>query len=73
MLGAEEDDKEWLSASRERTAEVLRARKALKRKMGLAAAKFNGEAKDWIEFAQDLGCAQCARHSLLRRAWYREL
>ncbi len=47
-------DTSWMASSRERTAQVLQARKALKRKMALAAAKFNSDAKDWIEFAQDL-------------------
>jgi hypothetical protein len=59
LFNAAEEDVVWLSASRERTAEVLRERKALKRKMGLASAKFNSEAKDWIEFAQDLGWVGC--------------
>lgn len=48
-------DAVWMVASRERAAQVLRARKALKRKMALAANKFNSNAKDWIEFVQELG------------------
>lgn len=53
--GAGEDDTEWLNQSRERTARVLEKRKQLKRRMMLAAARFNTDKKGWVKYAQSLG------------------
>lgn len=43
------------SLSREQTAAVLRQRRQLKRRMVMAASRFNGESKQWIEYGQELG------------------
>lgn len=53
--GGEEGDSGWMSTSRAVTAARLRERKQLKRKMALAAAKFNAEPKRWVDYAVDLG------------------
>lgn len=43
---------EWLERARARTAEVLQERKKMKRRLGLAARKFNSGTKGWLEYAQ---------------------
>jgi hypothetical protein len=40
---------------REETAAVLRSRRQLKKRLALAAAKFNTDQKGWIEVLQELG------------------
>ncbi|CAM9693544.1 unnamed protein product, partial [Hapterophycus canaliculatus] len=45
----------WLERARARTAEVLQERKKMKRRLGLAARKFNSGSKGWLEYAQELG------------------
>ncbi|CAM9741848.1 unnamed protein product, partial [Ectocarpus sp. 8 AP-2014] len=45
----------WLERARARTAEVLQERKKMKRRLGLAARKFNTGTKGWLEYAQELG------------------
>ncbi|CAN0034927.1 unnamed protein product, partial [Ectocarpus fasciculatus] len=45
----------WLERARARTAEVLQERKKMKRRLGLAARKFNSGTKGWLEYAQELG------------------
>lgn len=42
----------WLERARARTAEVLQERKKMKRRLGLAARKFNTGSKGWLEYAQ---------------------
>lgn len=42
----------WLERARARTAEVLQERKKMKRRLGLAARKFNSGSKGWLEYAQ---------------------
>lgn len=42
----------WLERARARTAEVLQERKKMKRRLGLAARKFNTGTKGWLEYAQ---------------------
>lgn len=42
----------WLAKSREKTAEVLRQRKQLKKRMALAATRFNTDKKGWVQYAQ---------------------
>jgi golgi-specific brefeldin A-resistance guanine nucleotide exchange factor 1 len=46
---------ELLRLSQLRAAEVLRQRKQLKRRLALAAQRFNSDTKHWIEYAQELG------------------
>lgn len=43
---------EWLERARARTAEVLQERKKMKRRLGLAAERFNTGSKGWLEYAQ---------------------
>lgn len=43
---------EWLERARARTAEVLQERKKMKRRLGLAAQRFNSGSKGWLEYAQ---------------------
>ena len=50
--GDDRDGREWLAKSREKTAEVLRKRKQLKRLMHMAAEKFNTDKKHWVEYVQ---------------------
>lgn len=45
----------WLERARARTAEVLQERKKMKRRLGLAARKFNSGSKGWLEYAQVSG------------------
>lgn len=42
----------WLERARARTAEVLQERKKMKRRLGLAARKFNTGSKGWLEYTQ---------------------
>lgn len=46
------DELAWLERARARTAEVLQERKKMKRRLGLAAERFNTGAKGWLEYAQ---------------------
>jgi len=60
----EEDGNEgsaWLAKSREKTAEVLRKRKQLKRLMHMAADKFNTDKKHWVEYVQVSVCPLLCR------------
>lgn len=50
--GAGDDELEWLERARARTAEVLQERKKMKRRLGLAAERFNTGSKGWLEYAQ---------------------
>lgn len=50
--GAGDDELEWLERARARTAEVLQERKKMKRRLGLAAERFNTGSKEWLEYAQ---------------------
>ncbi|CAM9476739.1 unnamed protein product, partial [Sphacelaria rigidula] len=52
--GAGDDELEWLERARARTAEVLQERKKMKRRLGLAAERFNTGSKGWLEYAQEL-------------------
>ena len=49
------DGRAWLAKSREKTAEVLRKRKQLKRLMHMAAERFNTDKKHWVEYVQVRG------------------
>ncbi|CAN0516987.1 unnamed protein product, partial [Laminaria digitata] len=49
------DELSWLESARARTAEVLQERKKMKRRLGLAAQRFNTGSKGWLEYAQELG------------------
>ncbi|CAM9924459.1 unnamed protein product, partial [Ascophyllum nodosum] len=51
----EEGEMSWLERARARTAEVLQERKKMKRRLGLAAQKFNSGSKGWLQYAQELG------------------
>lgn len=46
------DELSWLESARARTAEVLQERKKMKRRLGLAAQRFNTGSKGWLEYAQ---------------------
>lgn len=43
---------DWLESARQKTAQVLRKRKQLKKMLTLAAEQFNIGRKDWIKYAQ---------------------
>lgn len=49
------DELSWLERARARTAEVLQERKKIKRRLGLAAQRFNSGSKEWLEYAQVSG------------------
>lgn len=49
------DELGWLERARARTAEVLQEKKKMKRRLGLAAQRFNTGSKGWLEYAQ-VGC-----------------
>ena len=58
----EEGEMSWLERARARTAEVLQERKKMKRRLGLAAQKFNSGSKGWLQYAQvRFGGARAAR------------
>ncbi|KAJ0402624.1 hypothetical protein ATCC90586_010863 [Pythium insidiosum] len=44
----------WLHTARERTAEVLQQRKRTKKRLALAAEKFNTDRKHWVSYAQEM-------------------
>lgn len=46
---------DWLHSAREKTAEVMQQRKKTKKRLMLAAEKFNTDRKGWISYAQQLG------------------
>ncbi|CAM9376279.1 unnamed protein product, partial [Discosporangium mesarthrocarpum] len=50
-----EEELGWLEQARARTAEVLQQRKKMKRRLSLAAERFNTGEKGWLEYAQELG------------------
>lgn len=52
--GGAEGELGWLERARARTAEVLQERKKMKRRLGLAAQKFNSGSKGWLQYAQVL-------------------
>lgn len=45
----------WLESARARTAEVLRQRKQRKKRLAMAATRFNSNKADWVKYAQELG------------------
>lgn len=51
-LAGAEGELVWLERARARTAEVLQERKKMKRRLGLAAQRFNTGSKGWLEYAQ---------------------
>jgi golgi-specific brefeldin A-resistance guanine nucleotide exchange factor 1 len=44
-----------MEAARARTAEMLHQRKRMKKRLSLAAERFNSDAKGWLVYAQELG------------------
>jgi golgi-specific brefeldin A-resistance guanine nucleotide exchange factor 1 len=45
----------WMEAARARTAEMLHQRKRMKKRLSLAAERFNSDQKGWLVYAQELG------------------